>query len=159
MAATPELPFEVQRCEARQRATFKASNVFSATKYLTPNFLTHFPVVMESAEDEDHLTWNEVSGLFWRRDTIPATFIDQALLVEQVKLDVFGKPDTEIAKRRALALFKLPMPDGEQYALTVVYIPSHQKRMLMKHALEAVFSTVGNAVALVGMPKDLKQCA
>ena len=41
----------------------------------------------------------------------------------------------------------------------MVYIPFHQKRMLMKHALEAVFSTTGSAVALAGMPKDLKQCA
>ena len=159
MAATPELPFEVQRREARRRAISKADNGFSSAKYLTPNFLMHFPVVMESTEDEEHLTWNEVSGLFWRRDTIPATFIDQALLVEQVDLDVFGKPDMEIAERRALALFKLVTQEGERYALTVVYIPFHQKRMLMKAALQAVFTTIGSAVALVGMPKDLKQCA
>ena len=100
-----------------------------------------------------------MSGLFWHRDTIPATFIDQILLVEKVDLGVFGKPDVEIAERRALALFKLVTQEGEWYALTVVYIPFHQKRMLMKPALEAVFSTTGSAVALVGMPKDLKQCA
>ena len=159
MAVTPELPFKVQRCEARRRATFKASNGFSATKYLTPNFLTRFPVVMESTEDEEHLTWNEVGGLFWRHDAIPATFIDQTLLVEEVDLDVFGKPDMEIAERHALALFKLVTQEGERYALTVIYIPYHQKWMHMQAALPAVFSTVGNAVALVGMPKDPKQCA
>ena len=90
--------------------------------------------------------------------TIPATFIDQVLLIEEVEIGVFGKPDAEIAEHRALALFKLVTQEGEQYALTVVYIPSHQKRLLMKSALEAVFSTAGNAVALVGMPKDIKQC-
>ena len=159
MAAITELPFEVQRHEARQRATFKASNGFSATKYLTPNFLTHFPVVMESTEDEEHLTWNEVSGLFWRRDTIPATFMDAALLVEQVDLDVFGKPDMEVAECCVLALFKLVTQEGEEYALTVIYIPYHQKRMHMKDALQAVYTTTGNAVALVGMPKDPRQYA
>ena len=159
MVAITELPFEVQRRKAWQRATFKASNGFPATKYLTPNFLIHLPVVMESTEDEKHLTWNEVSGLFWHRDTIPATFIDQALLVEQVDLDVFGKPDMEVAERRALALFKLITQEGEWYALTVIYIPYYQKRMHMTAALTAVYTTIGNAVALVGMPKDPKQCA
>ena len=128
-------------------------------KYLTPNFLTRFPVVMESKEDKEHLTWNEVGGLFRRRDAIPATFIDQILLVQEVDLGVFGSPDAEIAECRALALFKLVTQEGERYALMVVYIPSHQKCLPMKSALEVVFSTAGNAVALAGMPKDLKQCA
>ena len=110
-------------------------------RYLTPNFLTYFPVVMESTEEEERLSWNEVSGLFWRRDTIPATFIDENLLVEQIDLDVFGKPDSmEIAERRALALFKLITDEGDWYALTVVYIPYYQKRMDMKTALQAVFT-------------------
>ena len=159
MAAPSELSFEVQRREARRRATAKAENGFSSTKYLTPNFLSRFPMVMESKEDEEHLTWNEVSGLFRRCDAVPATFIDQVLLVEEVDLGVFGNPGTEIAERRALALFKILTQEGERYAITVVYIPSHQKRLPMKDALEVVFSTAGNAVALVGMPKDIKQCA
>ena len=159
MAAPSELPFEVQRREARRRATAKAKNGFSSMKYLTPNFLTHFPVVMECKEDEECLTWNEVSGLFRRCDAIPATFIDQVPLVQEVDLGVFGSPDAEIAERRALALFKLVTQEEERYTLTVVYLPSHQKRLPMKAALEAVFSTAGNAVALVGMPKDIKQCA
>ena len=79
--------------------------------------------------------------------------------MEEVDLGVFGKPDVEIAERHALALFKLVTPEGERYALTVIYIPFHQKRMLMKATLQAVFTTIGSAVALVGMPKDLKQCA
>ena len=73
------------------------------------------------------MTWNEVSGLFWRRDAIPATFIDQTILVEQVEIDVFGKPDMEVAERRALALFKLVTQEGERYTLTVIYLPYHQK--------------------------------
>ena len=158
MAAVPELPYEVQQYQAWRRAEFKASNGYSPIKYLTPNFLTYFPVVMESTEEQERLSWNEVSGLFWRRDTIPATFIDQSLLVEQIDLDVFGKPDSmEIAKHRALALFKLITDEGDRYALTVVYIPYYQKRMGMKTALQAVHSTIGNAVALVGMPRGLYQ--
>ena len=137
MAAVPELPYEVQQYEARKRAEFKASNGYSATKYLMPDFLMHFPVVMESTEAEEHLSWNEVSGLFRRRDAIPATFIDQSLLVEQIDLEVFGKPDMEIAERRVLALFKLITKEGDRYALTVVYIPYYQKRMAMKLALPA----------------------
>ena len=89
----------------------------------------------------------------------PPPFIDQVLLVEEVDLGVFGNPGAEIAERRALALFKILTQEGEQYAITVVYIPSHQKHLPMKDALEVVFSTAGNAVALVGMPKDTKQCA
>ena len=160
MAAVPELPYEVQQYEARRRAEFKASNGYSPIKYLTPNFLTYFPVVMESTEEQERLLWNEVSGLFWRRDTIPATFIDQSLLVEQIDLGVFGKPDSmDIAKRRALALFKLITDEGDRYALTVVYIPYYQKRMDIKTALQAVHSTIGNTVALVGMPQDYTKCA
>ena len=160
MAAVPELPYEVQQYEARRRAEFKASNGYSPIKYLTPNFLTYFPVVMESTEEQERLSWNEVSGLFWRRDTIPATFIDQSLLVEQIDLGVFGKPDSmEIAERRALALFKLITDEGDWYALTVAYIPYYQKWMDMKTVLQAVHSTIGNAVALVGMPKDYTKCA
>ena len=159
MAAVPELPYEVQQYEACKRAEFKASNGYSSTKYLTPDFLQHFPVVMESTDAEEHLSWNEVSRLFRRCDAIPATFIDQSLLVEQMDLEVFGKPDMEIAERRALALFKLTTKDGDWYALTVVYIPYYQKWMAMKLALPAVHTTVGSAVALVGMPKDYTKCA
>ena len=137
MAAVPELPYEVQQYEARKRAMFKASNGYSATKYLTPDFLKHFPVVMESTEAEEHLSWNEVSGLFRRRDAIPATFIDQSLLVEQIDLDVFGKRDMEVAERRALALFKLTTKEGDRYALMVVYIPYQQKRMAIQLVLPA----------------------
>ena len=90
MAAVPELPYKVQQYEAWRRAEFKASNGYSPIKYLTPNFLAYFPVVMESTEEQERLLWNEVSGLFWRRDTIPTTFIDQSLLVEQIDLGVFG---------------------------------------------------------------------
>ena len=159
MAAVPELPYEVQQFEARKRATFKASNGHSAAQYLTPDFLKHFPVVMESTEVEEQLSWNEVSGLFRRRDAIPATFINQGLLVEQVELGVFGKRDMEVAERRALALFKLATQEGDQYAITVVYIPYKQKRMAIQLALPAMYTTVGSAVALVGMPKDFTKCA
>ena len=79
--------------------------------------------------------------------------------MEQVDIDVFGKSDMEIAERRALALFKLVTQEGEWYALMVIYIPYYQKRMHMQAALSTVFSTVGSAVALVGMPKDPRQCA
>ena len=159
MVAVPELPYKVQQHEARKRATFKASNGYSATKYLTPDFLKHFPVVMESTEVGEHLSWNEVSGLFRCRDAIPATFIDQGLLVEQVDLGVFGKRDMEVAERRVLALFKLMTKEGDKYALTVVYIPYKQKRMAIQLALPAVHTTIGSAVALVGMPKDFTKCA
>ena len=160
MAVITELPNDVQQFEARRRATFKVSNGYPPTKYLTPEFLTHFSVVMEFTDEEDSLLWNEVSGLFRRRDTIPATFIDQTLLVEQVDLNVFGNPDSmEIAEHRALALFKVTTGEGERYALTVVHIPYYQKWMDMKTALQAVYSTTGSAVALVGMPRDYSQCA
>ena len=115
---------------------------------------------MESTEEQERLSWNEVSRLFWRRDTIPATFIDQSLLVEQIDLGVFGKPDSmDITEHRALALFKLITDEGDRYALTVAYIPYYQKQMDMKTALQAVHSTMGNAVALVGMPQDYTKCA
>ena len=160
MAAVLELPYEVQQFEVRRRAEFKASNGYAPVKYLTPQFLSYFPLVMESSEDQDRLSWNEVSGLFRRRDAIPATFIDQKILVEQISLDIFGEPgSTEFAERRSLALFKLITDEGERYALTVVYLPSSQKRMDMNTALQAVYSTDGNAVALVGMPKAYSECA
>ena len=100
-----------------------------------------------------------MSGLFRRRDAIPATFIDQSLLVEQMDLGVFGKPDMEIGEHRVLALFKLTTKEGDRYALTVVYIPYYQKQMAMKLALPAVHTSVGSVVALVGMPKDYTKCA
>ena len=160
MAAVPELPYEIQQHEARKRAEFKASNGLTPTKYLTPNFLTYFPLVMESPEEQERLSWNEVSGLFQRHDAIPATFIDDDILVEQISIDVFGKPhSTDIAERRALALFKLITEGGGQYALTVVYLPFYQKHMSMKAALKAVYSTKGNAIALVGMPMEYTECA
>ena len=65
----------------------------------------------------------------------------------------------EIAEHRALALFKVTTGEGDQYALTVIHIPYYQKRMDMKTALQAVYSTTGSAVALVGMPRDYNQCA
>ena len=161
MAASSELPYEVQRREARRRAVIKTKSGLSPIQYLTPNFLSHFPVVMEPKESEEHPlpTWNKVGGLFRRCDAIPATFIDQGILVHEVEMDVFGSSTIEFAECRALALFKLVTQEGERYALTVIYIPFHQRRLLMKHALETVFSRAGNSVALVGMPKALKQCA
>ena len=160
MAAVTELPYEIQQYEARRRAEFKASNGYTPVKYLTPQFLSHFPMVMESPEEQERLSWNEVSGLFRYRDAIPATFIDQNILVEQISLDVFGKPDsTEFAERRSLALFKILTGDGERYALTVVYLPSSQKRLSMGVALQAVYTTSGNAVSLVSMPKSYTECA
>ena len=160
MAAVPELLYEIQEFEARRRAEFKASNRYAPVKYLTLQFLSYFPLVMESSEDQDRLSWNEVSGLFRCRDAIPATFIDQKILVEQISLDMFGNRDsTEFAERCSLALFKLITDEGERYALTVVYLPSSQKWMDMNTALEAMYSTNGNAVALVGMPKAYTECA
>ena len=154
MAASSELSFQVQEREALRRATAKAKDGLSPARYLTPSFLNYFPVVMESKED--NITWNEVNGLFRRRDTIPATFIDQAILVQEVDLGVFGDSELEIAERRALALFKLVMGEGDRYGITVVYIPTYQRRLPMKEALDIVFSIQGNAIALVGMPKDTK---
>ena len=65
MAASSELPYEVQRCEARRRAVIKTKSGLSPIQYLTPNFLSHFPVVMEPKESEEHPvpTWNKVGGL------------------------------------------------------------------------------------------------
>ena len=65
----------------------------------------------------------------------------------------------DIAEHRALALFKLITDEGDRYALTVAYIPYYQKQMDMKTVLQAVHSTMGNAVALVGMPQDYTKCA
>ena len=154
MAASTELSFQVQEREARRRASAKAKDGLSSARYLTPSFLNYFPVVMESKEGD--ITWNEVSGLFRRRDTIPATFIDQVLLVQEVDLGVFGSSGAEIAECRALALFKLVTDEGDRYGITVIYIPTYQRRLPMEEALDVVSSTEGNAVALVGMPKDTK---
>ena len=157
MAAPLELSFKVQEYEARRRASARAEKGLPSKKYLTPWFLSYFPIVMESKEDD--ICWNEVSGLFRRRDAIPATFIDQLILVDQMKLGVFGESGVEIAERRALALFKLEMNEGDRYGLTVVYIPTYQRRLPIEEAIGIVDSIKGNAVALVGMPKDTKKCA
>ena len=115
---------------------------------------------MSSAENFEGLSWNDVSGLFRHCDAIPVTFIDEDRLVEEVKLNVFDKKTpTDFAERRSLALFKVATEEGLFYGLTVVYLPSHQQRLTMASALEAVFKTEGNAVALAGMPKDCSDCA
>ena len=127
---------------------------------MSPNFLTRFPLAMSSAETPEGLSWNDVTGLFRRRDAIPVTFIDEDRLVEEVRLNVFDKKTpTDFAEHRSLALFKLVTEEGLYYGLTVVYLPSHQQRLTMASALEAVFKTEGNAVALAGMPKDYSDCA
>ena len=160
MAASPELPYEPQQHEIRQRVSFKHSNGWRPVQYLSPNFLTRFPLAMSSAETPEGLSWNDVTGLFKRRDTIPVTFIDEERLVDEVKLNVFDKKSpADFAERRALALFKLATVEGLFYGLTVVYLPSRQQRLTMASALEAVFKTEGNAVALAGMPKDCADCA
>ena len=80
--------------------------------------------------------------------------------MEEVKLNVFDKKTpTDFAERRSLALFKVSTEQGLFYGLTVVYLPSRQQRLTMASALEAVFKTEGNAVALAGMPKDCSDCA
>ena len=115
---------------------------------------------MSSAETPEGLSWNDVTGLFKRRDAIPVTFIDEQRLVDEVKLNIFDKkPPADFAERRALALFKLATAEGLFYGLTVVYLPSRQQRLTMASALEAVFKTEGNAVALASMPKDYADCA
>ena len=160
MAAVPELPHEHQQHEIRQRVNFKHSNGWGPVQYLSPNFLTRFPLAMSSAENFEGLSWNDVSGLFRRRDAIPVTFIDEERLVEEVKLNVFDKKTpTDFAERRSLALFKVASEQNLFYGLTVVYLPSRQQRLTMAAALEAVFKTEGNAVALAGMPKDYSDCA
>ena len=91
---------------------------------MSPNFLTHFPLAMSSAETFEGLSWNDVSGLFRRRDAIPVTFIDEDRLMEEVRLNVFDKKTpTDFAERRSLALFKLATEEGLFYGLTVVYLP------------------------------------
>ena len=70
-----------------------------------------------------------------------------------------NKTPADFAERRSLALFKLATEEGLFYGLTVVYLPSHQQRLTMASALEAVFKTEGNAIALAGMPKDCSDCA
>ena len=160
MVASPELPYEPQQHEIRQRVSFKHSNGWRPVQYLSPNFLTRFPLAMSSAETPEDLSWNDVTGLFKRRDAIPVTFIDEDRLVDEVKLNIFDKkPPADFAERRALALFKLATAEGLFYGLTVVYLPSRQERLTMASALEAVFKTEGNAVALAGMPKDCADCA
>ena len=115
---------------------------------------------MSSSENFEGLSWNDVSGLFRCCDAIPVTFIDEERLMEEVKLNVFDKKTpTDFAERRSLALFKVVTEQGLFYGLTVVYLPSHQQRLTMVSALEAVFKTEGNAVALAGMPKDCSDCA
>ena len=127
---------------------------------MSPNFLTRFPLAMSSAENFEGLSWNDVSGLFRRRDAIPVTFIDEDRLVEEVRLNVFDKKSpTDFTERRSLALFKVVTEEGLFYGLTVVYLPSCQQRLTMASALEAVFKTEGNAVALAGMPRDCSDCA
>ena len=80
---------------------------------MSPNFLTHFPLAMSSAETPEGLSWNDVTGLFKRRDAIPVTFIDEDRLVDEVKLNVFDKKGpADFAERRALALFKLATAEG-----------------------------------------------
>ena len=160
MAAVPELSYELQQHEIRQRANFKRSNGWGPVQYLSPNFLTRFPLAMSSAETPEGISWNDVTGLFRRRDAIPVTFIDEDRLVEEVRLNVFDKKTpTDFAEHRSLALFKLVTEEGLYYGLTVVYLPSRQQRLTMASALEAVFKTEGNAVALAGMPKDYSDCA
>ena len=127
---------------------------------MSPNFLTRFPLAMSSAENFEGLSWNDVSGLFRRCDAIPVTFIDEDRLVEEVRLNVFDKKTpTDFAERRSLALFKVATEEGLFYGLTVIYLPSHQQRLTMASALEAMFKTEGNAVAFAGMPKDCSDCA
>ena len=160
MAAVPELSYEPQQYEIHQRANFKHSNGWRPVQYLSPNFLTRFPLAMSSAETPEGLSWNDVTGLFRHHDAIPVTFIDEDRLMEEVRLNVFDKKmPTDFAKRRSLALFKLATEEGLFYGLTVVYLPSRQQRLTMASALEAVFKTEGNAVALAGMPKDYSDCA
>ena len=160
MAVAPELPYEPQQHEICQRVSFKHSNGWGPVQYLSPNFLARFPLAMSSAETPEGLSWNDVTGLFRRRDAIPVTFIDEDRLVEEVKLNIFDKKaPTDFAERRSLALFKLVTEEGLFYGLTVVYLPSRQQRLTMASALEAVFRTEGNAVALAGMPKDCSDCA
>ena len=160
MVAVAELSYEHQQFAARRIAEFKASNEYSPVQYLSPLFLSPFPLVMESAEEQEDLSWNDVSGLFQRRDTVPATFIDENILVEQIGLNVFEKQEgSEYAERRALALFKIVSQEGTYYGLTVVYLPSRQQRLGMAAALQAVYSTEGNAVTLAHMPKEYTECA
>ena len=160
MVAVPELPYEPQQHEIRQQVNFKHSNGWGPVQYLSPNFLTRFPLAMSSAENFEGLSWNDVSGLFRHRDAIPITFIDEDRLVEEVRLNVFDKKTpTDFAERRSLALFKPATEEVLFYGLTVVYLPSRQQRLTMGSALEAVFKTEGNAIALAGMPKDCSDCA
>ena len=88
MAAVPELSYELQQHEIRQRANFKRSNGWGPVQYLSPNFLTRFPLAMSSAETPEGISWNDVTGLFRHRDAIPVTFIDEDRLVEEVRLNV-----------------------------------------------------------------------
>ena len=111
---------------------------------MSPNFLTGFPLAMSSTENFEGLSWNDVSGLFRRCDTIPVTFIDEDRFVEEVRLNVFDKKTpTDFAECRSLALFKVATEEGLFYGLTVIYLPSHQQRLTMASALEAVFKTEG----------------
>ena len=103
MAAAPELPYKPQQHEICQRISFKHSNGWRPVQYLSPNFLTRFPLAMSSAETPEGLSWNDVTGLFRRRDTIPVTFIDEDRLVEEVKLNIFDKKAPYRFRRAPLA--------------------------------------------------------
>ena len=93
MAAVLELPYDLQQFELRNRVDFHQSNGWGAAKYLTPNFLSYFPLAMASADSLEEVSWNEVSGLFRRRDAIPVTFIDDERLVTETKLSVFRQEE------------------------------------------------------------------
>ena len=71
--------------------TSNAATDGGPVQYLSPNFLTHFPLAMSSAETFEGLSWNDVSGLFRRRDAVPVTFIDEDRLMEEIRLNVFDK--------------------------------------------------------------------
>ena len=103
MAAVPELTYELQQHEIRQRASFKRSNGWGPVQYLSPNFLTRFPLAMSSAETPEGISWNDVTGLFRRRDAIPVTFIDEDRLVEEVRVKCFRQENAYRFRRASLA--------------------------------------------------------
>ena len=67
MAVVPELPYEPQQHEICQRANFKRSNGWGPIQYLSPNFLTRFPLGMSSAEMFEGLSWNATTADGGRR--------------------------------------------------------------------------------------------
>ena len=155
--AVEELPYEVQQFDSKRRAEYNESNGWFAVHYLTPNFLTYFPVVMEPAGGLENIQWNKIGGLFRQWSSIPATLIDEKILVQLVQLRVFKKD--EYAERHSLALFWIVVEEEVLYALTVVYVPSWQAQLSMYEALTALVSTKGSTVALAHMPKNYKECA